>query len=159
MSQTVTAPAVTAVFRNKLPLGLVTSGPGQAPSLIQVEPALGLQRIRIPRQVDNVTLDPSNAILKGTNSSVSRLATLGAGVEELNVMNFNPYPNPVQGILQFELNSAAALVLTDLSGRQINTYHGYEGNNKLDLKLPTGTYLLHALFPSGSKVSRRIVIQ
>ncbi|MFM7032048.1 MAG: T9SS type A sorting domain-containing protein, partial [Bacteroidota bacterium] len=145
-------------FRNKLPLGLITSGPGQAPSLIQVEPALGLQRIRIPRQVANVTLDPSSTILKGTASSISRLATLGVGLEELNVMNFNPYPNPVQGILQVDLNSAAELLLTDLSGRQINVYHGHEGKNQLDLHLPSGTYFLQALFPTGLRVSRRIVI-
>ncbi|MBM3923525.1 MAG: T9SS type A sorting domain-containing protein [Sphingomonadales bacterium] len=158
MSQTVTAPAATPVFRNKLPLGLITSGPGQAPTLIQVEPALGLQRIRIPRQVANVTLDPSNAILKGTTSSISRLATLGVGLEELNVMNFNPYPNPVQGILQVDLNSAAELLLTDISGRQMNIFHGHEGQNQLDLNLPSGTYFLQALFPTGLRVSRRIVI-
>ncbi|MFM7288213.1 MAG: T9SS type A sorting domain-containing protein, partial [Bacteroidota bacterium] len=74
------------------------------------------------------------------------------------VMNFNPYPNPVQGILQVDLNSAAELLVTDLRGRQMNVYHGHEGNNQLDLHLPSGIYFLQALFPTGLRVSRRIVI-
>ena len=159
MSQTVTAPSATPVFRNKLPLGLITSGPGQAPSVIQVEPALGLQRIRVPRQVANVTLDPSNAILKGTSSSISRLATLGVGLEGLNIQSFNPYPNPGHGTLKVDLISSADLLLTDLSGRHIKIYHGHEGKNQFDLNVPAGTYLLEAIFSSGSRAIQRIVIQ
>lgn len=159
MSQTVTAPTATPVFRNKLPLGLITSGPGQAPSLIQVEPALGLQRIRIPRQVANVTLDPSNAILKGTNSSIARLTTLGVGFEEVNFMNFNPYPNPSTGIVCVVLNLPADLILTDLSGRVMGKYEGHEGENLIDLNAYPGTYILEAVSPTGSRVSRRVVVR
>jgi aminopeptidase N len=159
MSQTVTAPAITPVFRNKLPLGLISSGSGQAPSLIQVQPALGLQRVRIPRQVVNVTMDPSNAILKGTNSSISWLPSLGVGLEEGASVNFNPYPNPVNGTFQADLNSPADLILTDLSGRTVGTYQGQQGMNHIFWNVSAGTYVLRAHFTTGLKVSRKIVIR
>lgn len=159
MSQTVTAPSATPVFRNKLPLGLITSGPGQAPSLIQVEPALGLQRIRVPRQVANVTLDPANSILKGTNSSISRLATLGVGVEEEALANFSPYPNPSNGIMKVDLNTSADLILTDLSGRIVGSYQGQVGSNYIDWNVSTGTYILRANFATGTRETRRIVVR
>lgn len=159
MSQSVTAPSATPVFRNKLPLGLISSGPGQAPTLIQVEPALGLQRIRIPRQVANVTLDPGNDILKGTGSSITRLNSLGAGLEEALWIQFNPYPNPGSGSLRVELKSPAELTLTDLSGKIQQKFIGVSGENLIELNVSSGTYMLHAVSPQGSRAIRKIVVR
>jgi aminopeptidase N len=159
-SQTTSAPTVTPVFRNQLPLGLVTSGPGQAPTLIQIEPALGLQRIWIPRQVVSMSLDPNNAILKGTASSITRLSTLGAGLEEDTGQDWlQCYPNPSQGPLNVHLALASNLVLRDMTGKLVWQGQGEEGWNRLDAVTAPGTYLLEAVSINGTRLIRRVSLR
>ena len=159
-SQTTSAPTVTPVFRNQLPLGLVTSGPGQAPTLIQIEPALGLQRIWIPRQVVSMSLDPNNAILKGTASSITRLSTLGAGLEEDTGQDWlQCYPNPSQGPLNVHLALASKLILRDMTGKLVWQGQGEEGWNRLDAVTAPGTYLLEAVSINGTRLIRRVSLR
>ncbi|MEY3157523.1 MAG: hypothetical protein RLZZ121_576 [Bacteroidota bacterium] len=159
-SQTTSAPTVTPVFRNQLPLGLVTSGPGQAPSLIQIEPALGLQRIWIPRQVVSMSLDPNNAILKGTASTITRLSTLGAGLEEDPGQDWlQCYPNPSQGPLNVYLALASKLALRDMTGKLVWQGQGEEGWNRLDAVTAPGTYLLEAVSINGTRLIRRVSLR
>jgi len=159
-SQTTSAPTVTPVFRNKVPLGLVTSGPGQAPSQIQIEPALGLQRIWVPRQVVSLSLDPNNAILKGTASSITRLSTLGAGLnDELGMEWMQCYPNPTQGPLNIHLGVPASLSLRDMTGKLVWQGHGHEGWNQLETIAATGTYLLEAVAVNGTRMVRRVTLR
>ena len=159
-SQTTSAPTVTPVFRNQLPLGLVTSGPGQAPTLIQIEPALGLQRIWIPRQVVSMSLDPNNAILKGTASSITRLSTLGAGLEEDTGQDWlQCYPNPSQGPLNVYLALASKLFLRDMTGKLVWQGQGEEGWNRMDAVTAPGTYLLEAVSINGTRLIRRVSLR
>lgn len=159
-TQTTSAPTVTPVFRNQLPLGLVTSGPGQAPSLIQIEPALGLQRIWIPRQVLSMSLDPNNAILKGTASSITRLSSLGAGLDEDTGQDWlQCYPNPSQGPLSVHLALASKLVLRDMTGKVVWQGQGEEGWNRLDAVTTPGTYLLEAVSINGMRLFRRVSLR
>jgi hypothetical protein len=159
-SQTTSAPTVTPVFRNQLPLGLVTSGPGQAPTLIQIEPALGLQRIWIPRQVVSMSLDPNNAILKGTASSITRLSTLGAGLEDDPGQDWlQCYPNPSQGPLNVHLALASKLILRDMTGKLVWQGQGEEGWNRLDAVTAPGTYLLEAVSINGTRLIRRVSLR
>jgi len=159
-SQTTSAPTVTPVFRNKVPLGLVTSGPGQAPSLIQIEPAQGLQRIWIPRQVVSMSLDPNNTILKGTASSITRLSSLGAGLEEDPGQDWlQCYPNPGQGSLKVHLALPSTLLLRDMTGKVVWQGPGEEGWNRLDAVTAPGTYLLEAVSISGTRLIRRVSLR
>lgn len=142
-TQTTTAPGVTPVFRNKVPVGLVTSGPGQAPALIQIEPALGTQTFRVPRQVVSATLDPASVVLKDPASSISRLATLGTGLEEEEQdLWMEVYPNPARDRVRISVSSAGWVNTRDLSGRLIGSIEVKAGPQEVLLDLGPGMYLL-----------------
>lgn len=68
------------------------------------------------------------------------------------------YPNPSNGQFTFDTEKAGNIIITDMSGKLVHSDIVKKGQNKLNLNLQSGTYLL--LYQSeGAKSSSKILIK
>lgn len=90
-----------------------------------------------------------------------KLVPVGGNVNEIDSGSYTTvYPNPFgsSGNVQYKLsgkyNSDAHMVITDLTGRQIETIpvNGREGEVKLNIDLVSGIYILHIV--NGEEITR-----
>ncbi len=76
------------------------------------------------------------------------------GIETVEVMNVNVYPNPTTGWLIVDAENILSVEVFDLSGCKVAAY---ERTNKIDLDgLPAGNYLLKIHLSTGTSLQRVI---
>lgn len=119
------------------------------------KPAQRLSLKKVARSEDVEQTSKSKAIAEDSSKHVI-IATKCFGnntAEHLNTekskvtFNWNYYPNPIKGKLNFQCNvDISKVIVSDLSGKIIKTLHNYQSNSQelIDLRdEASGTYLIH----------------
>jgi aminopeptidase N len=157
VNQTTSSP-VTPLFRNKVPVRLVIGGTTRT---LRVDPTQGVNRFQVSGNVTAAQLDPSNIILKGTTSSISRNTNLGLSVADLELLSFKLYPNPAADFAVVETTlEQFELRLMDIQGRELQRLHSEAGKMTLPTtSLQPGIYLVQLFDLNGnaSKMERLVV--
>lgn len=157
VNQTTSSP-VTPLFRNKVPVRLVIGGTTRT---LRVDPTQGVNRFQVAGNVTTAQLDPTNIILKGTNSSISRNTNLGVSVADLELRSFKLYPNPAADFAVVETTlEQFELRLMDIQGRELQRLQSEAGKMTLPTaSLKPGIYLVQLLDVKGnaSKMERLVV--
>lgn len=157
VNQTTSSP-VTPLFRNKVPVRLVIGGTTRT---LRVDPTQGVNRFQVSGNVTAAQLDPSNIILKGTTSSISRNTNLGLSVADLEILSFKLYPNPASDFAVVETTlEQFELRLMDIQGRELQRLHSEAGKMTLPTaSLQPGIYLVQLFDLNGnaSKMERLVV--
>ncbi|MBQ0015594.1 MAG: T9SS type A sorting domain-containing protein [Bacteroidales bacterium] len=90
----------------------------------------------------------------GCDSTIILHLTMVTGIEDINDINVNVYPNPSYGMVNIDAAQVDKVEVLDLYGRTMATY---EGQNSIDLtRCATGTYTLRITLPEGV-VIRKVV--
>jgi aminopeptidase N len=157
VNQTTSSP-VTPLFRNKVPVRLVIGGTTRT---LRVDPTQGVNRFQVSGNVTAAQLDPSNIILKGTTSSISRNTNLGLSVADLELLSFKLYPNPAADFAVVETTlEQFELRLMDIQGRELQRLQSEAGKMTLPTaSLQPGIYLVQLFDLNGnaSKMERLVV--
>ena len=157
VNQTTSSP-VTPLFRNKVPVRLVIGGTTRT---LRVDPTQGVNRFQVSGNVTAAQLDPSNIILKGTTSSISRNTNLGLSVADLEILSFKLYPNPASDFAVVETTlEQFELRLMDIQGRELQRLQSEAGKMTLPTaSLQPGIYLVQLFDLNGnaSKMERLVV--
>lgn len=157
VNQTTSSP-VTPLFRNKVPVRLVIGGTTRT---LRVDPTQGVNRFQVSGNVTAAQLDPSNIILKGTTSSISRNTNLGLSVADLEILSFKLYPNPAADFAVVETTlEQFELRLMDIQGRELQRLQSEAGKMTLPTaSLQPGIYLVQLFDLNGnaSKMERLVV--
>jgi len=153
-----TSSAVTALFRNKVPVRLIIGGTTQ---ILRVDPTLGINRFQVVGNVTTAQLDPTNIILKGTASSISKNTNLGVSVADLEQLSFKLYPNPTADFVVVETSlDRFELRILDIQGRELQRVQSESSKMMLaTATLQPGIYLVQLMDTSGkvSKIERLVV--
>ena len=90
----------------------------------------------------------------GCDSTIILHLTIVTGIEDINDINVNVYPNPSYGMVNIDAAQVDKVEVLDLYGRTLATY---EGQNSIDLtRCATGTYTLRITLPEGV-VIRKVI--
>lgn len=112
-----------------------------------------------------VRIQNANNCLDVTLGNAARMASSGAKAEPTSLRGerLTSYPNPAKSELNIDLTlekGTAQLIVTDLLGRTIQQTTTEQAHSQLDVsKLPTGTYMLRAVLPSGKTLGQKIQVQ
>lgn len=80
------------------------------------------------------------------------------GNEKLETSSFAVYPNPSNGIFNFNTEETINVTVTDLTGKTVHTAKGIENGGSMDLSgLQTGMYIAKINGASGERVEKLII--
>lgn len=79
-------------------------------------------------------------------NQVVSCGNIATGVQDLEVdRNLTVYPNPTNGLVQFEVEGTTRVALFDMSGREVLSERHASGTVRMDISgLPEGVYVLRA---------------